>query len=510
MTINQDSFFKECSMPLHEHLDLETAIPHFVEALKKYIPADGMTIQLLEPSLKSSRSVIWYLPNMKGMKKMKNTIISMPEETRSQLKKSPLPDLRIINRPEDDPVGEYFIEVAGSDYSNMAMFIYRKKQRLGVVVLAAKGRDRYTEEDLALFSLLREPFALALNNYLQSLEILKLKSMLDKQIYQREQGVSVEDIIGHNFGLRNTINLVKMVAPLDNPVLITGETGVGKEMIAAAVHNLSSRHRGPLISVNCGAIPETVVDSELFGHEKGAFTGAVSKRMGRFERADNGTIFLDEIGELKPEIQVKLLRVLQNGEIERVGSSEQIHIDVRIIAATHRNLENMVQEGLFREDLLYRINVFPIVIPPLRTRKKDIPALVDHFVLKKSKELKIYPVPALSSKAIDRLMDYHWPGNVRELENVIERELILYTGGPLTFDGFIMTATSQKSTEMLSVDEQLLPFDDASKAYIQHALKITNGQIGGPKGAAEVLGLQPSTLRNKMIRLGIPFKKSKQ
>jgi transcriptional regulator with GAF, ATPase, and Fis domain len=183
--------------------------------------------------------------------------------------------------------------------------------------------------------------------------------MLDETIDRKQQGVAVEDIVGHKFGLSTVMDLVQLVAPLDSPVLVNGETGVGKELITAAIHNASPRRDGPLIRVNCGAIPETVVDSELFGHERGAFTGAITRRKGRFERADQGTIFLDEIGELKPDIQVKLLRVLQNGEIERVGGSEQIRVNVRIVAATHRNLEQMAREGNFREDLLFRINVFP-------------------------------------------------------------------------------------------------------------------------------------------------------
>lgn len=504
-----DAFLKEALLPLNEHPDMEKAIQYCIQALSKFMPAEGMTIQLLEPSLKSSRSVVWYHGDSAAAKGMKNGIIVMPSETRSLLKKSPLPDFRIINRPELDPVGLYFKEVAGTDYSNLVMYLYKKGKRFGVAVLTAMGRDRYTEDDLALFSLLREPFTMALNNYLQNQEIGKLRQILADQKDGKRAGISAADIVGRNFGLRNAVNLVQLVAPLDSPVLINGETGVGKELIASAVHNASLRRDGPLISVNCGAIPETVVDSELFGHEKGAFTGAITLRKGRFERANHGTIFLDEIGELKPDIQVKLLRVLQNGEIERVGCSEVIRVDVRIIAATHRNLENMVSEGLFREDLLYRINVFPIIIPPLRTRKNDIPALVDHFVQKKSNELKTYPVPSLGSKAMDRLMNYHWPGNVRELENVVERELILNAGGPLTFDNFNMTTRIRKPLHGLTAEEPPVPLDDFVRDYLFRVLKQTAGQIGGSNGAAKILGLHPNTLRNKMIRLGIPFKNSK-
>ncbi len=507
---NRDTFYREASLPLSEHLDLEIALNRCCEIVSKYRPADGVNIQLLEPSLKSSRSLFWTLTDSADadLQPIKNTIVSMPLKNRNLLKKMPLPDLRIINRPELDPVGEYFIELTGRDISNLAMFLYKEEKRFGVVILGAKGRDRYTEDDLALFSLLREPFTLALHNYLQGLEIAKLQQMLDDNVDQKRRDVVMEDIVGHEFGLRNVIDLVQLVAPLDSPVLINGETGVGKELIAAVIHNASTRRDGPLLHVNCGAIPETVVDSELFGHERGAFTGAITQRKGRFERADSGTIFLDEIGELKPDIQVKLLRVLQNGEIERVGGSGQVRVDVRIVAATHRNLENMVAKGEFREDLLFRINVFPIVIPPLRARKNDIPALVDHFIQKKSKELSIHPAPLLSRKAIDELTGYHWPGNVRELENVVERELILYQNGPLSFANFSTTAFHKKFSSEQSPEDGPLPLDDVVAAHIYRVLKMTHGRINGPKGAAGILGVHPNTLRNRMIKLGIPYKKT--
>ena len=390
--------------------------------------------------------------------------------------------------------------------SNLAMFLKKDGKRFGIVILGASGRDRYTEGDLDLFSQLRAPFTLAVNNYLQSREITRMEQMLDESFGRKSRRVTVEDIIGYNFGLRNIIDLLKLVAPLDSPVMITGETGVGKELIAAAIHNASPRRDRPLIRVNCGAIPESVVDSELFGHEKGAFTGAVARHLGRFERANHGTIFLDEIGELKPDIQVKLLRVLQNGEIERMGGSEQIQVDVRIVAATHRDLGRLVAEKQFREDLLFRVNVFPIMIPPLRARKKDIPALVDHFIQKKSQELSIYPVPDLGSKAIDKLMHYEWPGNVRELENIVERELILSREGPLTFIGFDRQMPPNGPARNRTADkETLLPLNQVIADHIHRVLQEANGRINGPGGAAEILDLHPNTLRNRMTRLGIPF-----
>jgi transcriptional regulator with GAF, ATPase, and Fis domain len=247
--------------------------------------------------------------------------------------------------------------------------------------------------------LLNEPFSIALSNFLRFEEVLKLKEMLaddNRFLHQELRSGSGENIIGRDFGLRAVMDMVQRVAPMDSPVLLLGETGSGKEVIANAIHQSSGRREGPFIKVNCGAIPETLVDSELFGHEKGAFTGAISQKRGRFERAHKGTLFLDEIGELRPSIQVKLLRVLQNHEIERVGGSKAIPVDIRIIAATHRDLEQMVSMGEFREDLFYRINVFPISIPPLRERKMDIPALVQHIVERKARIMALPDVPTLA------------------------------------------------------------------------------------------------------------------
>jgi transcriptional regulator with GAF, ATPase, and Fis domain len=321
---------------------------------------------------------------------------------------------------------------------------------------------------------------------------------------------SGDEIIGAEYGLKEIMEMVRKVSPLDSPVTLLGETGVGKEVIANAIHATSSRNDGPLVTVNCGAIPENLLDSELFGHEKGAFTGAIAQKRGHFERADGGTIFLDEIGELPPPAQVRLLRVLQHKKIERVGGTKTISVDVRIIAATHRDLEGLVKIGAFREDLWFRINVFPIVIPPLRDRKEDIPALVHHFIEKKSKELKIYPSPSVPIEEIDHLKAYHWPGNVRELENLVERELIHNRGkgstGRLQFEH--LELSNKTGLVERPDDGELLTLDQAMSRHILQALKVSHGRINGPTGAARLLGINPNTLRNRMIKLGIPYKHS--
>ncbi|MBA3036021.1 MAG: AAA family ATPase, partial [Desulfobacterium sp.] len=318
--------------------------------------------------------------------------------------------------------------------------------------------------------------------------------------------LSGDEIIGAESGLKNVMDMVHQVAPRDNPVLLLGETGVGKEVIANAIHYSSPRKDGPFIKVNSGAIPEGLIDSELFGHEKGAFTGALNQKRGRFERAHGGTIFLDEIGDLPMQAQSRLLRVIQQKELERVGGTKTIQVDTRIIAATHRNLEQMVAKNKFREDLWYRLSIFPIIIPPLRQRKSDIPELVEHFLKRKSRELNLHGIPPIVPGAIDRLIDYQWKGNVRELENMVERALIQYNGGFLNFGHFIVSQV-QDTPILSSTDGRMLTLCEVNVRHIQKALEATHGKINGPEGAARILGIHPSTLRCKMDKLGIKYGK---
>jgi transcriptional regulator with GAF, ATPase, and Fis domain len=291
---------------------------------------------------------------------------------------------------------------------------------------------------------------------------------------------------------------VEQVAPGDTTVLITGETGTGKELLARAIHKLSPRRDRALITVNCGAISPGLVESELFGHEKGAFTGAVGRRIGRFEVADGGTLFLDEIGDLPLDAQVKLLRVLQEGEIERVGGLKPIKVDVRMIAATHRDLDALVREGRFRADLFYRLNVFPIHNPALRERPDDIAELVRYFVLKYAAKLgkRIEAVP----KAVhDRLSAYPWPGNVRELANVIERSVILSRGSALQIDSLL----PDSAPPTVGPVEPAPTLEEMQRRHIIDVLEQTGWRVSGPKGAALLLGLKPTTLEARMKRLGV-------
>ncbi len=312
---------------------------------------------------------------------------------------------------------------------------------------------------------------------------------------------SFQEVIGESHAIQNSLNKVKLVAPLDATVLILGETGTGKELIARAVHNLSNRKDNTFITVNCAALPAQLIESELFGHEKGSFTGAIEKRIGKFEVADGGTIFLDEIGELPLEIQAKLLRVLQEKEFERLGGKSTIHSDVRIVAATNRNLEREVAQGKFRADLFFRLNVFPITVPPLRERIEDIPLLVKYFIDIYSKRIG-KEVKSIRKNDLDMLMSYNWPGNIRELEHIIERAIII-SDGPNLFLETLLSGSIKKPEADLDSFKTLVEIE---KEHIINALKITNGKITGGKSAAQILGINGKTLGSRMRKLGIKRK----
>jgi DNA-binding NtrC family response regulator len=307
------------------------------------------------------------------------------------------------------------------------------------------------------------------------------------------------EIVGHSAALRRVLQQVEIVAPTDATVLIYGETGTGKELIARALHHLSARRTHPLVTLNCAAIPPGLLESELFGHEKGAFTGALTQRIGRFEQANTGTLFLDEIGDLPLELQPKLLRVLQEHAFERLGSSRTLRTNVRLVAATHRDLLAMVQQRAFREDLYYRLHIFPLTVPPLRERRDDIPVLVRHFAQQYAHQLH-KPIAHVPAEAIAELVHYDWPGNVRELQNVIERAVILSSQGVLWPQVPVQSPGARSATPVAPRSETL---DDAMRAHILDALRATNWVVAGPHGAAARLGMKRSTLASRMEKLGI-------
>jgi len=333
-------------------------------------------------------------------------------------------------------------------------------------------------------------------------EINQLKERIEAEnIYLQEEikhNSNFEEILGQSPKLKKVFHQVEQVAPTDTTVLLLGETGTGKELFARSLHNLSQRKERPLVKVNCTALPINLIESELFGHEKGSFTGAISQRIGRFELADGGTIFLDEIGELSLDLQVKLLRVVQEGEFERLGGSTTISVDVRIIAATHRDLKAMVKNEDFREDLFYRLNVFPITLPPLRDRGKDIAIIVQSFVerfsLKMGKTFETIP-----QKVMDELIQYSWPGNVRELENIIERAVILSNNNVLKLQDKLVSNSESNEAD----NSNLKTYSDMEREYIIKVLEHTQWRVSGELGAATILEMHPNTLRSRMSKLGI-------
>jgi transcriptional regulator with GAF, ATPase, and Fis domain len=510
MSVDENDFFRRATIQICSSLDIEIAMWHCIQFLKEFMPADEMYLHLYESGLGAFRTIAGATA-AEGRKM--DRITPLPKDVRPGLGKD-LRSVYIINQPESDPGFQFMLQYyERSDTSGLIRLLEAGGEKLGALVLLAEGRDRFSEEHARLFSLLNEPFSIAVSNTLKHQEILRLKDLLadDNRYLHRELlRLSGDDIVGADFGLKGVMAMVREVASLGSPVLLLGETGVGKDIVANAIHYSSPRKDGPFVKVNCGAIPETLLDSELFGHEKGAFTGAISQRRGRFERANGGTIFLDEIGELPPQAQVRMLRVLQYKEIERVGGADSISVDIRLIAATNRNLEEMVKTKQFREDLWFRLNVFPIRVPPLRERKEDIPALVHHFIKRKSLELRLHVPPPLAHGVIDQLMAYRWPGNVRELENVIERALILSKGQALSFDDLVVGKPKDGLQTYVEAQDTPLKLDEMVSQHIRRVLGMTKGKVHGKGGAAEVLGINPSTLRNRMNQLGIPYGRRKQ
>jgi formate hydrogenlyase transcriptional activator len=378
---------------------------------------------------------------------------------------------------------------------------------IGALSVVSRERDRYSDEDAAFLQDAANQVTLAIQNMQSYQEIDSLKARLEREnVYLREELLTehnFEEIVGNSPALLKALRAVEQVAPTDATVLICGETGTGKELVARAIHSRSSRNGRALVNVNCSAISAGLVESELFGHMKGAFTGAIERRVGRFELAHGGTIFLDEVGELSPETQVKLLRVLQEHEFEPVGSSRSIRVDVRVIAATNRNLREEVENGRFRSDLFYRLNVFPIELPTLRERRSDIPQLVAFYLSRFSKRLG-KTIDGVSRQSMENLMAYPWPGNIRELQNVIERAVILATGPTLRLDSQLMPiSTPTNASEAVDSATQPLTIDEVNRNHILATLKLTAGVVDGPEGAAKILGLHPNTLRHRMKKLGI-------
>ncbi len=388
-----------------------------------------------------------------------------------------------------------------------------RDRAIGTLVLARLRDDAFSQPDITFLTQVANQIALAVENALAYRQIRELKEQLSKEKLYLEDELRAEmnfaQIIGGSASLRKVLKRVETVAPTDSTVLIYGETGTGKELVARAIHDLSPRRTKAFVKLNCAAIPTGLLESELFGHEKGAFTGAIAQRIGRFEVANGGTIFLDEIGEIPLELQTKLLRVLQEREFERLGSSHTLRTDARLIAATNRDLEAMVGEQKFRSDLFFRLNVFPVQVPPLRQREGDIPYLVRHFAQQFSRRMNKF-IETIPSPTMDALCRYHWPGNVRELQNVIERAVIISTGPVLDLDVAELQFPKALRPEERPVTPKLPTnaalhdvLQETERQQILEALKECNWVVAGPHGAATRLGMKRSTLQKRVLKLGI-------
>lgn len=512
MKIDHDIFFREVTIRISSSLEIRTALASLMGYLRDYLPLDKIGLYYFSEdyryitALAEARDDV-SLPEQGDEQRRVRIDIGMRREIEEIRSKNDL--VEIYNDPLHAPllIRHYFPDLRNSSLISLPLVI--AGEPIGGMGISARGPNRFTAEHAELLESVKEPIALAMSNARRYQELVKLKNLLaeDNRALSRElELVAGTQVVGAEFGLRRVMEMVRLVAQSNSPVLLLGDTGTGKEVIANTIHLTSSRRNGPMIRVQCGAIPETLLDSELFGHEKGAFTGAFERKRGRFERAENGSIFLDEIAELTPEAQVKLLRVLQEKEFERVGGTETIAADVRVIAATHRNLEERVREGRFREDLWFRLNVFPIHIPPLRQRREDIPSLVQYFVERKAREMNLEHIPMIKPETIKRLKGYNWPGNVRELQNLIERALILNRGESLTFPELNTSLSPpEEGPSPTSFFPNLIgqTLAEVEAAYIKETLSDLNGKIAGPGGAAERLGINPSTLRSRMKKLGI-------
>ena len=411
----------------------------------------------------------------------------------------------VVQKPDFDRFGspEYRRLVDSGFHSGCSIPLLTPNGAIGTLEIARIRSDSWTGDDVEFLVQVANQIAIALQNSLSYRELAEMKERLATEKLYLEDEIRLDNNIGNMVGsgpaFQAILKGIQIVAPTDSTVLILGETGTGKELVARAIHELSSRSKGSFVKVNCAAIPASLLESELFGHEKGSFTGAVAQRLGRFEVAHHGTLFLDEIGEMPLELQPKLLRAIQDQEFERVGGSRTIRNDVRFIAATNRDLKTMVEENRFRADLYYRLHVFPLHVPPLRERREDVPLLTRYFVQKHADRMG-RRIEAIPTTAIDLLTRYHWPGNIRELQNVIERSVILSSNGTLRVD---MPEAKDKAGTDLQPGRGSDVLEEAERQAILRALKESKGMVGGSHGAAARLGLKRTTLQSRMRKYNI-------
>jgi formate hydrogenlyase transcriptional activator len=498
------------------HLTPEELLRSLSEILRHVVPFSGAALTLYNPISKTFR---YYA--MERAFQSDHFQVGIEFDRRQTISAWVFDHQKAVVRRDIEKEQQYPNDarlVAAGIFSDCIVPLVVGGKSIGTLNVGSAERNQYSDADLETLQETANQVALAVANMLSYEEIVELKARLEKEnVYLQEEirtEHNFEEIIGNSPALLAVLRKVEQVAPTDSTVLINGETGTGKELIARAIHDRSARKNHPLLKVNCSAISAGLVESELFGHVKGAFTGAFDRHIGRFELADGGTIFLDEIGELPLETQVKLLRVLQEREFEPVGSNRPVRVDVRVIAATNRNLQESIGTGGFRSDLFYRLNVFPIDMPPLRERQSDIPQLAMFFLARYSKKFG-KNIEGMARATLDRLTNYAWPGNIRELQNVIERAVILSQSSVLELEPDLIPALTPADSSTIADDSSTAvqpaasappassTLEDVERGHIVAVLNQTRGVVEGPRGAAKILGLHPNTLRHRMQKLGL-------
>ena len=492
-----------------DHTDLGALLRDLGRALCDHVPPGYLSFALIEPDHRSAK--------LQYLQPLGTVAAPDPADTPTELPAAESPTAVVWKTQEplwfdvDGPDDRFPILRAAYARQGVraACFVplTTPRRRLGAMGFTSFAPVAPTREDVEFAALVGRLVALAVESALTRQELQRAHDRLAAEKLYLEEEIRtdrrMDDIIGAAGALREVLRQVEVVAPTDSAVLISGETGTGKELIARAIHRASHRRDRTFVKLNCAAIPTGLLESELFGHEKGAFTGAVERRIGRFELADGGTLFLDEVGDIPLELQPKLLRVLQEQEFERLGSGKTITVDVRLVAATHRNLAKMVAEGMFRADLFYRLHVFPISIPPLRERVDDIPELARHFVALFARRLG-KPVQTVTPETMAAFMKYPWPGNVRELEHLIERAVILSPGPELRVPEMDLAATSAATTASAPIEPLGPTLRESERELIRRTLAECGGVVGGPDGAAVRLGMKRTTLLSRMKKLGLP------
>ncbi len=503
---------------ISRHLDITESTESTASLLADHVPLQAFTTRRLEPEHRRVRVVAHWPADSADQLPGE---IQLPAAAWERLERW-IRQKTVLHSAADGAKTKSLIEllqISDTDGDWLLAPLVGEHGSRGVLAARAGAKHRFSAPDVKHFEATLEPMGIALDNDARQHELAALREAAEaeRQSLLRRLGRTDagEKIVGEEAGLAHVMQRVDLVSRSEVPVLILGETGTGKELVSRAIHNRSERHSGPFLRVNCGAIPRELIDSQLFGHERGAFTGANETRQGWFERADMGTLFLDEIGELPLDAQVRFLRVLQDGYVERVGGAKPIRVNVRVVAATHRDLAAMAREGTFREDLWYRIAVFPILLPPLRDRVEDIRALAMHFAQRAAIRFGLAPV-APSDADIALLHDYDWPGNIRELGAVIDRAAILGDGHSLELAAALgvgapigLRTIAQLSdvpgTTTGSRRNKIATLHDAMRAHIEAALSASRGRVEGPRGAARMLAINPHTLRARMRKLKIDW-----